>query len=256
MQTFIDKLKRFDGKVGFYYKNLVTNETITFQDMEPYQAASVIKIPVMIELFKRFEEGTLKKSDTVKIKAEDKLPSCGALTYLHDGIEVNLLDLCTLMIIVSDNTATNILINLLGMEQINETLKNLSCSVTKVNRVLFESELSAKGIQNYIAPKEIGHLLELLYRRELISEQASEEMISILKNQQLNGKIPFYCTDSTEIAHKTGEDDGITHDAGIVFTKKPFIIVFCSEEVLVPKFERFIQDTSFEFMLENGLQGD
>ena len=64
-------------------------------------------------------------------------------------------------------------------------------------------------------------ILELMYKKELISASASEEMIAILKNQQLNGKIPFFCTDSTEIAHKTGEDDGITHDVGIVFTIQP-----------------------------------
>ncbi len=248
-----EQLGQFKGKTGFYYKNLVTKETICYHEYEAFQAASVIKIPVMIELFRRFEEGTLSKTDTLKVREEDKLPSCGALSYLHEGIEVTLLDLCTLMIILSDNTATNLLIRLLGMKEINQTLSSLSCKVTRLNRLLFERELSRQGIQNYVAPAEIGYLLELMYQKELISASASEEMIAILKNQQLNGKIPFFCTDSTEIAHKTGEDDGITHDVGIVFTKKPFIIAFCSEDVDVPSFERRIQEISFELMQRNGL---
>lgn len=256
MQTIIERLEKFEGNVGFYYKNLQTQEIISYHEDMAFQAASVIKIPVMIELFRRFEEGSLKKEDLVPINPEDKLPPCGALTFLHNGIQVTLLDICTLMIVYSDNTATNILIRLLGIDQINQTLKELNCEVTRLNRFLFDEESSAKGIQNYISPIEISHLLELMYQRVLISPAASDEMLSILKNQQINSKLPFFITDSTKIAHKTGEDDGITHDVGIVFTKKPYIIAFCSEHVLVPKFERFIQDVNYEFALENGLQGD
>ena len=80
-----------------------------------------------------------------------------------------------------------------------------------------------------------------MYKGELISHKASEEMISILKNQRLNGKIPFYFKGEVKIAHKTGEDDGITHDVGIVFAPQPFVVCFCSNEVNVPCFEHAIQ---------------
>ena len=244
MDEMINYLSTLDGKIGFYYKNLVTGEEIGIHEHEVYEAASIIKIPILIEAYKRMEEGILREEQLFRIKQEDKLPSCGALTYMHEGLEVTLKDLCTLMIILSDNTATNILIKLLGIEQINATLKELGLEKTRLNRLLFDSKSAALGIQNYISPIEIGLLLEKMYQGRLISKKASEDMLAILKNQRLNGKIPFYITDDTEVAHKTGEDDGITHDVGIVFSKEPFIVCFCSNKVEVPIFERAIQDIS------------
>lgn len=250
-EEIIRRLQEIPGKVGFYYKNLVTGEEIRFQDEEEFEAASVIKIPILIEAYKRIHEKKLNPEQRYIIKKEDKLPSCGALTYMHDGLEVTLRDLYTLMIILSDNSATNCLIKLFGMESINQTMEELCIHKTRVNRLLFDSELAAKGIQNYITPDEIGKLLEQMYHGTLISEKASAEMLDILKNQRLNGKIPFYITDGTKVAHKTGEDDGITHDVGLVYTKQPFVICFCSNEVEVPAFERLIQDISREFIEKN-----
>lgn len=243
-EEILNLLQSIDGKVGFYYKNLVSGETISYQEDETFEAASVIKIPVLIEAYRRIAEGSLDENLLFQVKREDKLPSCGALTYMHDGLEVTLKDLCTLMIILSDNTATNMLIKLLGMEHINATLNTYQVHKTKVNRLLFDSEQSAKGIQNYITPREIGKLLENMYQGSLISNKASKDMLTILENQQLNGKIPFFITDETIVAHKTGEDDGITHDVGIVFTKEPFVVCFCSNEVDVPSFEQVIQEIS------------
>lgn len=240
----LDKLKLVEGKVGFYYKNLITGEIITYQHEEAFEAASVIKIPILIEVYRKIMDGSLHENQIFQVKEDDKLPSCGALTYMHTGLEVTLKDLCTLMIILSDNTATNMLIKLVGMDQINETMRGLGLKKTKVNRLLFDSKQSALGIQNYITPGEIRILLEKMYDGSLISKEASKEMISILMNQRLNGKIPFYITDGTKVAHKTGEDSGITHDVGIVFTKEPFIVCFCSNNVEVPYFERVIQEIS------------
>ena len=239
-------LRSISGKVGFYYKNLITGETVSFQEDLPLQAASVIKIPILIEAFTRLENGTLHKSDLFTVKKEDKLPSCGALTYMHDGLEVTLEDLYTLMIILSDNTATNLLIKHLGMEQINETMQKLGCKQIKLNRLLFDSEKSALGIENYISAGDIAFLLEKMYLGELVSKEASAEMIRILKNQRLNGKIPFYIHGKADIAHKTGEDDGITHDVGIVYGKEPFIICFCGNEVDVPAYERLMQEITLD----------
>lgn len=247
-ETILTKLKSMHGKVSFYYKNLVTGDTLCYQEDIPLQAASVIKIPVLIETFSRLEQGSMKKTDTFEIKKENKLPSCGALTYMHDGLQVTLEDLYTLMIILSDNTATNMLIKHLGMTQINSTLHKLGLIHTKLNRLLFDSEQSALGIENYISAREIGILLEKMYHGELISPKASDEMLRILKNQRLNSKIPFYIPKGIDIAHKTGEDTGITHDVAIIFAPQPFIVCFCGNEVDVPTFERLIQDISAELL--------
>lgn len=89
----------------------------------------------------------------------------------------------------------------------------------------------------------MGILLEMMYRGELVSAEASAQMIEILRNQKLNGKMPFFLKpQGIASAHKTGEDDGITHDVGIVFTSKPFVLCMLSNETDVPAFERLIQD--------------
>lgn len=249
-ENILKQLKNMTGKVGFYYKNLTTGETITYQENMLLQAASVIKIPILIEAFTRIEAGSIHKTDIFTINKEDKLPSCGALTYMHDGLQVTLEDLYTLMIILSDNTATNLLIKYLGMEEINNTMRKLGCTHIKLNRYLFDSEKAALGIENYISASDIAGLLEKMYQGELVSKEASAQMLRILKNQRLNGKIPFFIHGKADIAHKTGEDDGITHDVGIVYGKEPFIICFCGNEVEVPAYERFMQDISFALYKE------
>ena len=169
------------------------------------------------------------------------MPSCGALTYMHDGLEVTLADLCVLMIILSDNSATNLLIDRLGIDSVNQTLRNLGLEKTTLRRRLFDSAASKKGIQNHITTREMGLMLKLIYEKKCISQAADEKMLSILKDQRLNGKIPFFL-DDYEIAHKTGEDDGITHDVGIVFAEEPIIICFASNHTDVPSYERLMQD--------------
>jgi beta-lactamase class A len=238
----LNQIREIPGKIGFYYKNLVTGETWELNASLPLLAASVIKIPVLTEAFFRFESGEAQKSETYRIREEDKLPSCGALSYLHTGLEVTFEDLCTLMIILSDNTAANLLIKKFGIDAINRRMRGLGLNATTVNRLLFDSEEAAKGKENYISAAEIGKLLEQMYRGTLVSPGASEQMLDILKNQRLNGKMPFFFTKKVPIAHKTGEDDGITHDVGIVYAPQPFVVCFCSNEVDVPRFERAIQN--------------
>lgn len=236
-----DLLRGIPGKIGFYYKNLTTGEVWELNSAMPLMAASVIKIPVLTEVFAQLEAGNANKNEVYEIKAEDKLPSCGALNYMHTGLAVTLEDLYTLMIILSDNTATNILIKKFGIENINRRMRSLGLETTTVNRLLFDASESAKGKENYISAKEVGILLEKMYRGELVSPDASAEMLAILKNQRLNGKMPFHFTGEVKFAHKTGEDSGITHDVGIVFAPQPFVVCFCSNEVNVPIFGTAMQ---------------
>ena len=251
------RLGLVEGRVGFYYKNLVTGEVVTYEENEKMMAASVIKLMILTEAFRQMEEGTAKADEVFTIHKDVCVPSCGALTYLHDGVQVTLEDLCVLMIILSDNTATNVLIDRLGEEQINQTIKKLGFKTTQLNRKMFDSEKSAKGIQNYITAYEMGQLLEKMYKGELVSLRASKRMLEILSNQRLNSKIPFFLhslMEETSVAHKTGEDTGITHDVGIVYGRQPFIVCFCGNEVDVPTYERVIADLSlmiYESLEEN-----
>ena len=245
MQTReIDRLlDGLPGHIGLYLLDTATGETYARNADDPIEAASVIKLTVMAEAFRQFEAGLLDPAEQVTIRPEDKLPSCGALTYLHDGVAVTLRDLVTLMIILSDNTATNLLIDRLGMENINAMIDSLRLTGTRLNRKLFMPELAARGIRNYVSARDMGRLLAGLLEGKIVSEKASGEMLGILRNQRLNGKMPFFLHDrGIACAHKTGEDDGVTHDVGVIFAGHPMILCFLSEHTDVPRAERALQD--------------
>ena len=231
------------GSVGFLYSCPETGETYEHCADQPMMAASVIKLPIMAEAFRQMHEGLLDGNRVITIRKEDKLPSCGALTYMHDGLEVTVYDLITLMVILSDNTATNIMIDLLGMDQINRLMDDLGLTGSRLNRKLFRPELSRQGIENYVTARDMAKLLQMMLDGELVSPEASCEMLRILGDQRLNGKMPFFLHPmGIRVAHKTVEDDGITHDVGVVYDEKPFIMCFLSNQTEVTAAIRAMQD--------------
>lgn len=230
------------GKLSFWVEDLVTGETSFANADVPHEAASVIKLIVMLAAFQGFHDGWLDPNAVYTLKNEDKLPPCGVLTFLHEGLQVTLRDLVTLMIIVSDNTATNLLIDLIGIGRIGEITRSCGLEGLILRRKLFDSASSAKGIQNTVTARGTAAFLRKLHAGELVSAEASKEMTDILLGQQLNGKLPFYCFEDIDIAHKTGEDDGITHDAGLIFAEHPTIAVFLGSETDAAAYNRYIQD--------------
>ena len=247
MNNLLQKIRGASGHVAFYYRPLDGGCAQMYNEMMPLVAASVIKIPIMVEAFRQFESGELNPLATYRIKPEDKMPSCGALNRMHDGLEVTLRDLVELMIVLSDNSATNILIDRLGIARVNATLEAEGLKVTRLRRKLFDKAGMEAGLSNHVCAREIGLLLERMYAGTLVSPQASAEMLEILRNQKLNGKMPFFLKPrGIACAHKTGEDDGITHDVGVVYAKNPFVLCMLSEETDVPAFERLIQDVARE----------
>lgn len=252
MQKWIDKMEQCGGKVSLYYRPLCGGEGFAYNAEEPMIAASIIKIPIMIEAFRRFESGEMDRNAVHILKEEEKKPSCGALNRMHAGLRVTMRDLVDLMIVLSDNTATNIMIDYLGVDAVNQTMRSFGATVSTLRRKLFDPVGSAAGLRNCVCTGEIGMLLEKMYRGELIGFAADAEMLDILKNQKLNGKFPFFLKPrGIKCAHKTGEDDGITHDAGVIFAEKPFVLCMFSNETDVPRFERVMQDAALEFALMN-----
>ena len=238
-------LKKLRGNLSVWFEDCVSGETYSYNEDSQHIAASVIKLGVMLAAFEAFERGELDPSALYAVKATDKVPSCGALTYLHDGLEVTYLDLTTLMIILSDNTATNIMIDTLGIDRVNRTLDGYGLTGIRLRRKMFDDKAAARGLQNTITARDVASFFRLLYQEKLVSADASRRMLSILKDQRLNGKIPFFLHEQgIQVAHKTGEDDETSHDAGIIFAGHPIIAVFLGNDTDVPGFERAIQDIS------------
>ena len=236
-------LAKLPGEIGLYVRDTGTGECVSIGAEQPVEAASVIKLFIMAEAYRQAAEESLDFDRVITVRPEDCLPSCGAITYLHRGISLPVRDLVTLMIILSDNTATNLLIDLLGMEKINRMIDSLGLTGTRLNRKLFQPELAAKGIHNEVSAADCAVLMERLLQGTLVSETASAEMLRLLRSQRLNGKMPFYLhSRDIACAHKTGEDDGITHDVGIIYADTPRIFCFVSQHTDVPAAERTLQD--------------
>ncbi len=245
------RLDAFPGKVSVVYRELVPGgRTFCYQEKQPHIAASVIKLFLMAAVFQGFEDGRFGPSDRIRIRREDCVPSCGVLNYMEEKPCVTVRDLVELMIIVSDNTAANVLFDLVGEESLGIFLHDqLGLSETSFNRKMFDSVRAAQGIENYVTGEDAAWLLGEIYYGRLVSEDASRQMYEILTHQRLNGKIPFCLhtlPDAPVIAHKTGEDAGITHDVGIIAGRTPFILCFLGSETDVPRYERLMAETALE----------
>ncbi len=243
-QEITRMLESLPGRVGLYIHDLKNDWTLSHRAAMPVVAASVIKLYVMAEAFRQREAGLLDFDRPVTVRDTDKLPSCGALTYLSGNVTLPVRDLVTLMIILSDNTATNLLIPLLGMYNINSTIDALGLTGTRLNRMLFQPALAAQGIENCVTAGDCGLFMEKLLAGEAVSPAASAEMLALLRRQRLNGKMPFFLHSRGIVcAHKTGEDEGITHDVGVIEAEdRPIVFCFVSEKTDVPRAERVLQD--------------
>ena len=233
------------GHLGFYYKNLTTGYEFGIREEEAYLAASVIKLPLYLHILQQCADGKLDMEEVLTVTREDKMPSCGALTLFTGDVDVNIRTLCRLMIVLSDNTATNKLISRCTIPGANEGFRKMSLQQTVLRRLLFDAEASARGLQNTVSPKEMGMLLERLYRNGHVSPEASKEAMDTLLLQQVDHKLGGKLFDAP-IAHKTGEDENLSNDVGIIFAKEPFVICFTGHDTDVYRWEDLMRRAAFD----------
>ncbi|HML37380.1 MAG TPA: class A beta-lactamase-related serine hydrolase [Bacillota bacterium] len=249
-KDIIYRLSNQSGKIGFYYKNLNNGREIVYNDELQFNAASVIKLPIYVEIMRRYAFEQLDLNKRIKVCAQDILPSCGAVNLFSDLPTLDIRTLCNFMIALSDNSAANILIRQLGIEEYNAGFGKFGLKSTVLERLLFDETGASQGKENKFVPREIGGLLEKIYRKTLFKAEVDREIENTLLNQQINYKIPGRMLERIPVAHKTGDDDGISNDAGIVYAKEPFIVVFASNDTDVPAFDNLIRDISYEFCFE------
>jgi beta-lactamase class A len=247
----IETLNHINGHVGFYYKSLDTGECLALNAEDVFHAASVIKLPIFADILRRAKIGEIDMGERIAVRHEDKMPSCGALNSFTDEPSVDIRTLCRLMITLSDNTATNVLIKRFGIDALNEGFETMGLSKTRLYRLLFDADAGARGLENLVCPSELAALLEAMENGRLNGAAADKEMKDTLLKQQINHKIPGFIVDDVPIAHKTGEDDHITNDVGIVYAKSPFILIFAGNDVNVPEMEQAIRNVSKELYRQN-----
>ncbi len=234
-------MENVPGTFGLYYHNLITGEKLVINADRPFLAASVIKLPVLMAVMQEIHEGRLHSTDILGLAREEKVPSCGALFYMDDPQEVTLKDLYTLMIILSDNTAANRLIRLVGIDRINQVIGEAGLHHTRLNRLLFDVDAQRQGKENTFSPADAGLLLEGINQDTFVSPAMSREANEILLLQQLKNKLRAMIPRGVPIAHKTGEDSDMTHDVGIVYAKQPFILCLTSNDTDVVAAEEAIR---------------
>jgi beta-lactamase class A len=221
-------VSEFKGTVKLYAKNLDTGETYSLQGDDRVRTASTIKTAIMVEAFAEIAEGKRKWTDEVVLTKAKKVSGSGVLQDLSDGLRLTLRDAVTLMIIVSDNTATNLTLDEITCDAVNARMDALGFkntrSLRKVNgggeskALLQNPELKKYGL-GVTTPHEMVTLLEKLERGEIINAQTSKEMIALLKRQQFHQGIGRDLR-GVEIASKPGALDALRSDVGIIYTKK------------------------------------
>lgn len=194
-----------------------------------FPAASVIKVPILLELHRRVQAGELSLDQRVTLRDEHKVGGAGVLLELHAGLELTLEDLGRLMLVVSDNTASNLLLDLLGMDAINASMQRWGMKGTRLGRRFMEPATPERD--NRMTAADAGRCLEMLYRGEILNEPLRTQALDTLKRQQYREKIPLMLPEDLPIAHKTGELDGVRHDAALIeHPAGPYVLVVLTEK--------------------------
>jgi beta-lactamase class A len=217
-KDILRSLRDFRGDLGLVIKDFSTGLTMVHDADKPFPSASMVKVPIMIACFKAAEEGRISLQDVLKVKPADKTRGSGNLRASPSGTPVTVEKLVELMITSSDNTAANMLIDLLGFEYLGTTFRSLGLEHTNLSRKMMDFRSRRNGIENYTTPREMAGILEKIYEGTCVSPGVSAKCLAILKDQKVNDRIPRYLPRTVCVAHKTGLENGVCHDAGIVFS--------------------------------------
>lgn len=201
---------------AFVIENLKTGEKIAYNENIVVPSASLIKIPIMMEILNQVKEGKLSLKQRITVEDDVKVPF-SILNLLETGNSYTLKDIITLMIIQSDNTAANILMDTAGMDNVNSCIKNLKIKNTVLQRKMMDSQARKEGRENKTTALDMARFFEIIYKGEKDNDPYSILMKDILTSQLDNSVMRLNIPDDTVIAHKTGDLDGISHDAGIVY---------------------------------------
>ena len=238
LEARIQKLIDSSGaEVAVVMHPLDGKRDVLIDPVKEFHAASTMKVPVMIELYRQAEAGTLKLDEPLPIKNEFHSIVDGSVyqlsvgddsdaeVYKNIGKTMTLRELCEAMITVSSNFAANLLIERVGAENVRKTVTRLGADGMVVLRGVEDQKAFDKGMNNSTTARALGVLLQKLATGKAVNAKADAEMIAILKRQKFNDGIPAGLPAGTPVAHKTGSITKIHHDAAIVYGPHPYVLV-------------------------------
>jgi beta-lactamase class A len=230
----LEELAGCKGRASLFLE--IEGEIIEYNSNEVYQSASLIKLPILFEALRQMEEGQLNKESQLSIEERDKIGDTGVLQAMKVK-QLPVMDLLSLMIIVSDNSATNMVIDLLGIDSINTTISRIGMSNSILQRKMLDFSAIQSSLDNYTSASDIGLCLKEGVKGNLLNQESRSIFHSLLRQQQFKEKLPFYMDDTLlQIGNKTGELPGVDHDCGIItYCKKEAIIVVLIDELSGPQ---------------------
>lgn len=215
----------FSGVLGVWSHSLTSGETVEWNAQDVFPAASAIKVPILYVVYRQAGEGRFRLSDTRTVEAGDVVPGSGVLKDLTPGLALSIRDLAALMIVVSDNTAANLLIDLVGVDAVNRSMEAVGLRATVLEHKFFHAPQGARGARS--TPADLGRLMNLIASHESLPAAACEEMLQILRRQhhtdQVTRRIAEYdgfletgVEPVVTVASKSGAVRGTRNDVALV----------------------------------------
>ncbi len=214
-----------DGVMGVAIIDLTDGHKYLLHANDIFPQASSIKICVLAELYRQAQHGKLKLTDLYTVNAADLVPDSDIMNGLTPGVtRVTLRDLATMTVAVSDNSATNVLIDRVGMDNVNAFLSAQGLRDTRLRRKMMDLKAAAEGRENISSPGEMAALLQALYRGEILNNEMTDDFFKMLSTHK-ESFIPRNLPEDLKIANKPGELEGVRNDSGVIFVdKRPFIL--------------------------------
>jgi len=217
--------QQLDGVLALAVKDLTSQEEFFINPDEVMPQASSIKIAVLAELYLQAQQDKLKLTDEYVVRKEDLVPGSDIMLGLSAGVtRLTLRDLATMMVAVSDNSATNVLIDRLGLENVNSMLESQGLHVTRLRRKMMDLKAASEGRENVSTPREMMTLLEKIYRAQLLNKEMTDDLLKVLSTHKESALLQGL-PDEAVAASKPGELEAVRNDSGIVFVKnRPYIL--------------------------------
>lgn len=245
LQKIQERLASEKGEFAVAFRDLQTGEQLLWNERTIFHAASTMKTPVMIEVFKQAAAGKLSLQDSITVKNDFKSIVDGSPyqlnpaddsefeLYKKTGTKVTLSELVYQMIIQSSNLATNMVIEMVDGKKVTQTMRELGANDIQVLRGVEDGKAFAKGLNNVVTAYDLMLIYTALAEGRLVNREACDQMIRILLDQQHNTLIPAHLPKEVKVAHKTGSITGVHHDSGIVYLPdgRKYVLVILSRKL-------------------------
>jgi len=216
---------KLDGVMGVAIEDLTTGDHFFLHEDEVFAQASSIKITVQANLYLQAQQGKLKLTDLYTVQSSDLVPDSDIMGGLTPGVtRLTLRDLATMMVAVSDNSATNVLIDRVGMQNVNSMLDSLGLTHTLLRRKMMDLQAAKEGRENISTPREMMTLLDAIYHGKILNKDSAADFFQMLSTNK-DSWIPRDLPQDLKIANKPGALEAVRNDSGIVFVEgRPYVI--------------------------------